>query len=75
MRMAIPSNLLHRFNVLPIKIPTAYRSRENNPNIHIRTRNDRIAKSVLGNKTKASSVEIFDFKLYYKSTMIKMTQY
>ena len=77
LKMSILHKGIYTFNAIPTKIPAAffYRSRKNNPQIHMEPQNTLIAKAIPRKKNKAEGTTIPDFKLYYKARVIKTVWY
>ena len=71
-KMSIPPIAIYRFNVTPIKFSIAFFTElgQKIVTIHMETRRTRITKAVL-KKNGAGGINLPDFKLYHKATVIK----
>ena len=71
-KMTILKNALCRFNVIPINLPVAFFTEleQKNSQFYGNTR-PRIPKAVLRKKNGAGGINLPDFILYYKATVIK----
>ena len=76
-KMTILPSAIYRFNAIPIKIPMAFfhRTRTKNFTIHMETQEPRIAKAVLRKKNRTGGINLPDFRVYYKATVIKRVWY
>ena len=71
-KMTILPNTTYRFNVTPIKFSIAFFTELGQKIVtsHMETRRTRITKAVL-KKNVAGGINLPDFKLYHKATVIK----
>ena len=76
-KMTILPNAVYRFNVIPYQITNSifHRTRTKYFTIHMETQRPWIAKAVLRKKNGAGGINLSDFRLYYKVTVIKTVWY
>ena len=71
-KMTILPNAIYRFNVIPMAFFTEL---EQKISVHMETKKTPNRQAVLRKKNGAGGINLLDFRLYYKATVIKTVWY
>ena len=76
-KMSVLPKAIYKFSVIPIKLPMVifHRTRTNNFTVLWKYKKPQTAKAILRKKNGTGEINLPDFRLYYKATVIKTVWY